>query len=293
MANSFNDRLLASILRAKSHLCVGLDPDPRRFTPELREAASRMLREPQVSPPAFDTGIRTTLGHAVAFLTHTCAAAVKVNTAFFESAPTGIETLKHLRHFIGQLDSALVTICDAKRGDIGNSSEKYAEAIFSHLDYDAVTINPLMGTDSVEPFLRDSERGAFLLCLTSNPGASDFLLQNELYKRIAERAVNWNTQNNVGLVVGATRPQYAAEIRSIAPELPFLIPGVGAQGGALAESLDAIDAKNNPRFLVSASRSIMFPQHAPGEHYADAVTAAAQKLRDEINAHIQKQEPTQ
>src|SRR5690606_4662268 len=115
----------------------------------------------------------------------------------------------------------------------------------------------LMGRDAVEPFVSNPARGIFLLCLTSNPGADDFLLKNDLYLRIAEKAVEWNVNGNVGLVVGATRPQYLARIREVAPDLPLLIPGVGAQGGNLKETVDAIGGRDNRRFLINASRAVL------------------------------------
>lgn len=241
-----------------------------------------------VLPPAgehLDEALeRLCVSQAVAQLTHSFAAAFKPNTAFFEGSRTGLAALEGLQNFLGDLPGQLITICDAKRGDIGNTSARYADAVFTRWKYNAITVNPLMGTDSVEPFLRDPTRGVFLLCLTSNPGAADFLLKGELYKRIAEQAVKWNTNQNVGLVVGATRAEHAAAVREIAPELPLLIPGVGAQGGSLAEILGAIGAKSNPRFLINASRSIMAPKLSVDEDYVHAVSGAAQSLRDEINA---------
>ena len=291
--NSFNSRLITAICYTTSHLCVGLDPDLKLITPQARYAAERIVKKAQgtVSLPGIgsqpsDAVARVSLSEAIALLTQPYVAAFKPNTAFFEGSRTGLAALEGLNKFLHNLPGKPITICDAKRGDIGNTSARYAEAIFTQWQYDAVTVNPLMGTDSVEPFLQDPERGVFLLCLTSNPGASDFLLKNELYKRIAEQAVKWNTRGNVGLVVGATRAVHAAAVRAIAPELPLLIPGIGAQGGSLAEILDAIDAKNNPRFLINASRTIMAPEMVDGEDYPDAVSAAAQALRDSINHHL-------
>lgn len=291
MQESFNSRLLTAICYTTSHLCVGLDPDPALRSQPIRDAAARILRESRhagVALPASgaemsDAVQRVCISQAIAILTQPYAAAFKPNAAFFEGSRTGSAALEGVRSLIGKLPGSPITICDAKRGDIGNTSAKYADAVFNRWHYDAITVNPLMGTDSVEPFLRDTSRGAFLLCLTSNPGASDFLLQNDLYKRIAEQAVRWNSNGNVGLVVGATRAEHAAAVRAIAPELPLLIPGIGAQGGSLGEILDAIDARNNPRFLINASRSIMLPSTHREESWPDAVTRAARTLRDEIN----------
>jgi orotidine-5'-phosphate decarboxylase len=214
------------------------------------------------------------------------AAAYKPNTAFLESTPTDWAVVESMPSMISGLAPGLLTICDAKRGDIGNTSRQYSKALLQHMNYDAVTVNPLMGQDSVEPFLQVMGKGAFLLCLTSNPGAENFLLKNDLYKRIAERAMVWGRAGGLGLVVGATRPELAAEVRSIAPDLPLLIPGVGAQGGDLGATLEAIDARRNPRFLINASRSIMFPGHdcmeeANGD-YGLAVQLTASRLRQTI-----------
>jgi orotidine-5'-phosphate decarboxylase len=292
---SFNHRLVSAICYAASHVCVGLDPDAAKVQSRVFTTAAKIAKNANIPGAIADAGdtasasIRNvSLCQAVATLTREFAAAFKPNAAFFEGERTGLAALEGIRRFLGDASPHAITICDAKRGDIGNTSGKYAEAVFDRWGYDAVTVNPLMGTDAVQPFLRDPSRGAFLLCLTSNPGAADFLLKNELYKRIAEQAVKWNTNSNVGLVVGATRAEHAAAIREIAPDLPLLIPGVGAQGGSLDEILDAIQAKNNPAFLINASRSIMLPPGYEDADWATAVTAAARELRDSINARISR-----
>lgn len=211
------------------------------------------------------------------------AAAFKPNAAFFEALEEDTPLMAEVGRYLDENFPDIISVCDAKRGDIGNTSAQYARAAFDLQRFHCITVNPLMGTDAVEPFLRKPDRGVFLLCLTSNPGADDFLLQNELYLRIAEKAVQWNTSDNVGLVVGATRPEYLARIREIAPNLPLLIPGIGAQGGKLDETLDAITARSNPRFLVNASRSVLYPSGATWETYTEAVAAAASSLNAEIN----------
>lgn len=208
------------------------------------------------------------------------AAAFKPNAAFFEPE---LDDAYALAKAAASCDEHPITILDAKRGDIGNTSGAYARSVFVHGGFDALTVNPMMGHDCVGPFLTDPSRGAFLLCLTSNPGADDFLLKHDLYKRIAEKAVEWNVNDNVGLVVGATRPEYAASVREIAPDLPLLIPGVGSQGGSLEETLDAIGAKYNRRFVINASRAIMFAAAQAGEGKLAAVARAACELRDQIN----------
>jgi len=157
------------------------------------------------------------------------ACAYKVNLAFFEAHGwEGVELLYTIRESIP--DEALL-IADAKRSDIGSSAEQYAASLYDQFEADAATVNPLLGRESVEPFLRYKDKLTFLLVLTSNPGAADFLLPNDLYLRIAEKALSWNSMRNVGFVAGATRPGPLAELRAQAPDVPFLVPGAGAQEG--------------------------------------------------------------
>ena len=292
MAESFNQHLLEVVSRRDSHVCVGLDPDDRKFSEGMRralmQAAAGARLHPAVAIPAEPEGALRVLACGQTVLAagpH--AAAFKPNAAFFEALPNGGDMLRELSHSIRLSCPGTLAICDVKRGDIGNTAQQYAHAVFGAWGYDAATINPLMGEDAVEPFLRDPGHGVFLLCLTSNPGARDFLLRNDLYLRIAERAVEWNRNANVGLVVGATRAEHAAAVRRIAPELPFLVPGVGAQGGSLAEIMDAIDARRNPRFLINASRSIMYQADASDAgDLAERIGSAAVQLRDEIGKEL-------
>ena len=303
---TFNERFLRLVSSKESHLCVGIDPDAVRVQSELALVVQREMEAMQknadlssfvenalslLSSQGDDDGddleMPTRMKEAACRMliraTAPYAAVFKPNVAFFEDELalliTAVDTIEeHAPEHI--------VICDAKRGDIGNTSAQYAEIFLERFEFDAITVNPLMGHDSVEPFLRNPERGAFLLCLTSNPGASDFLLQNDLYKRIAEKAMKWNVNGNVGLVVGATRAEHAAAVREIAPDLPLLIPGVGAQGGSLPEILDAVDAKNNRAFVINASRALMFPGTDDPEEYEGAVASEAEKLRDEIRRVI-------
>lgn len=284
---AFNARLERLCSASQSHLCVGLDPDAKHLTPAYLEWISSCLTLPIKGGLTDSNAVLRQLVSIVISATDKYAAAFKPNAAFFEAMPENHDgTLKDISELLLKRDPLTIRLCDAKRGDIGNTSAKYAEAVFTNDSYDCITVNPLMGWDSVEPFVRDPQKGVFLLCLTSNPGADDFLVPNELYLRIAEKAMEWNTHDNIGLVVGATRPDRAATIRKVAPDLPFLIPGIGAQGGSLKETLDAIDAKTNKRFLINASRSIMFPAISPERMYTEAVEAAARTLRDEINSFL-------
>jgi orotidine-5'-phosphate decarboxylase len=268
----FNERLEQVCISRKSNLCVGLDPDCERVL--------ALVAHPSLENSDLCISTMFTAASAAAM---SCAA-FKPNAAFFEALETHEPLTAKIGEYLTQLYPDILAICDAKRGDIGNTSAQYAKAVFEKQHFDAVTVNPLMGSDAVEPFLRNSAKGVFLLCLTSNPGADDFLLQNELFLRIAEKAVKWNNHGNVGLVVGATRPEYLARIREIAPDLPLLIPGVGAQGGRLDETLDAINGRQNRRFLINASRAVLYPADATWENYAEKVGAAARHLRDEINS---------
>lgn len=267
---AFNPWLEHTCRTRKSNLCVGLDPDLSRM---------ESLGAPEGSPAT--VALRTMMAAASAAAGF--AAAFKPNAAFFEAIEDAEPLMAKMGLYLKQNFPDTIAVADSKRGDIGNTSARYADAAFKNQKFDCITVNPLMGTDAVEPFTRDPARGVFLLCLTSNPGAEDFLLKNELYLRIAEKAVHWNTNANVGLVVGATRPEYLHRVREVAPDLPLLIPGVGAQGGNLAETLDAINARDNRRFLINASRTILYPADATWPNYAARVAAAARDLRDEIN----------
>lgn len=271
---TFNEWLDRVCRQRKTQLCVGLDPDAERIRAIKGHPAA----------PSHELCVRAMFTAASASAAY--AAAFKPNAAFFEALERNEPLMRRVGHYLAENFAGVIGLCDAKRGDIGNTSDRYAEAVFEHQKFDAVTVNPLMGTDAVEPFLRDKTRGVFLLCLTSNPGADDFLLRDELYLRIAEKATQWNTNGNVGLVVGATRPEYLQRVREVAPELSLLIPGVGAQGGKLKETLDAIGAQSNRRFLINASRSVLYPQGATWETYARLMGEAARQLRDEINAEL-------
>jgi orotidine-5'-phosphate decarboxylase len=183
-------------------------------------------------------------------------------------------------------------ILDAKRGDIGNTSRMYAVEAFDVLGADAVTVNPYMGADSLSPFLERSDRGVMILCRTSNPGAGavqDLLVSAgdgplPLYHVIARLvAREWNTNGNCGLVVGATKPAEVAEVRSLAPGLPILLPGIGAQGGDLSGSVIAGLDEAGAGLLVSVSRAVLYADS--GERYAEAAAASARRFRDEINSH--------
>ena len=260
--------IFAEILaRAQQHsgglLCVGLDPDPDKYPADLAGPA-----------PLLEFGRR------IVDATYDIAAAYKPQVAFYSALGAEQELAATIAYIRAKAPHALI-ILDAKRGDIGNTATAYAREAFERYGAHAVTVNPYMGEDAVQPFLARPDRGAILLCRTSNPGAQDFQDLNvdglPLYRRVAERAAAWNTRGNVMLVVGATYPAEMAELRRAHPELTFLVPGIGAQGGDLEAILQAGLNAAGTGLLISASRSIIY---AGGP---DAVRSAAQELYAAIN----------
>ena len=246
-------------------LCVGLDPDPDKLPKDLASA----------SDPLFEFGRR------VVDATHEVTAAYKPQIAFYSALGAESALVATIAYIRAKAPQALV-ILDAKRGDIGNTATAYAREAFERYNADAVTINPYMGEDAVRPFLARPDRGAILLCRTSNPGAKDFQDLDvgglPLYRRIAERAASaWNSHGNLMLVVGATYPREMAELRRAHPELTFLVPGIGAQGGDLEAILAAGLNDAGAGLLISASRSIIY---AGGP---EAIRAAARELYTQIN----------
>ncbi|NIR47006.1 orotidine-5'-phosphate decarboxylase [candidate division KSB1 bacterium] len=266
---NFTQRLSQIIREQDSLLCIGLDPDIRRIPAKMANSADPLYN-------FCSEIIERTL--------HT-AAAYKLNLAFFESE--GSKGWAALEKLIQIIPDTVLTIADAKRGDIGTSSEMYARAILDKLNFDAVTVNPYMGKDSVEPFLRQSDKGAFVLCLTSNPGNRDFQYFRDgdgaktLHSHVAKTVLGWNQNENCGLVVGATQPEELQSIRKAAPELPFLIPGVGTQGGDLkAAVLNGTDASGGLA-LFNVSRGIIYKSSE--RDFAEAAKREAETLRDQIN----------
>lgn len=259
----FFQRLDAAIARSGSRLCIGLDPDPARMP--LPDAA------------AF-------LGEIIA-ATHDIACCYKPNLAFFEAM--GDEGFAALHATLRAMPSGTLVIGDAKRGDIGNTAEAYARAMFDRWGFDCVTVNPYGGGDSIAPFTAYTEKGVFVWCRGSNPGAADFqeMLVHDghgeprpLYEVVALRARAWNANGNVGLVAGATVPAQIARLRTLCPELPFLLPGVGAQGGAIEEAVR--DARGGG-YIINASRGVLYAGSGPD--FAAAARAEAIRLRDAIN----------
>jgi orotidine-5'-phosphate decarboxylase len=267
---TFFERLAASVEQTGSRLCVGLDPHLGRLPTAELAAFNRVIIE----------------------ATHDLACCYKPNIAFYEAR--GAAGMQALRETLAAIPSGTPVILDAKRGDIGSTAEAYAQALFDDLGAAAITINPYLGGDAVEPFLRRAERGVFIVCRTSNSGAGDLqdlpvtLPSGEtlpLYLAVAERVRGWNSKGNAALVAGATYPRELAELRARFPELPMLVPGVGAQSGSLEEAARAADNGNLAGFVISASRAIT-EAAAPGEDAALAARAVALRLRDAINAAL-------
>jgi len=215
--------------------------------------------------------------------------AYKPNLAFYEAL--GIEGLRALEKTIAYIPKSIPIIGDAKRGDVGSTARAYARALFDTFGFDAATVNPYLGYDSIEPFIEYKEKGVFILCRTSNVGSVHFqaLLLSEtgvpLFEVVAHRAREWNTYGNIGLVVGATYPEELRRVRQLCPDIPLLIPGIGAQGGDLANAVRyGVDAQGQ-KAIISSSRQIIYA--SKGKDFAMAARAAALKLRDEINLYLE------
>ena len=271
---NFVEKLLHASRTQNSLLCVGLDPEPSRFPPRFRGEDKEIL----------------TVHFCKAMIEATApyACAYKPNIAFFEVlGPNGMHVLQEV---IRAVPSNLPVILDAKRGDIGNTAHAYAETLFDIYQSDAVTVNPYLGHDSLTPFLDYKDKGIFVLCRTSNPGARDLQDvrvktseggERPLYEVVAQHVQSWNDAGNCGLVVGATYPQELRDIRALCPDMPILIPGVGTQGGDLEASVRAgVDAQGE-RALISVSRSILYASSE--SDYATAAATQARTIRDQIN----------
>ena len=275
---NFRDMLSAAERENASLLCVGLDPDPARFPTGLRGDASRI----------YD------FCAAIVDATADLVIAFKPQIAYF-AAHRAEEQLERLMAHMRRAAPRVPVILDAKRGDIGSTAEQYAIEAFERYGADAVTLSPFMGFDSVQPYLKYHGKGAFLLCRTSNPGGDD--LQNQrlssvpgeplLYEHVARLAQGpWNLNGQLGLVVGATYPAEIERVRLVAPTLPLLIPGVGAQGGDAVATVRAgwreRDGETMAPIVVNSSRAILYA--SSGADYMQAARREAQKTRDQLQA---------
>jgi orotidine-5'-phosphate decarboxylase len=270
---NFAERLAHAQTTSGSLVCVGLDPDTAKLPKDLVGSAAQFAGAEPVY--AFNRRIIDA--------TADIAAAYKPQIAFYGALGAEEQLVASIKYIRERAPAALV-ILDAKRSDIDNTAEAYAREAFDRYDADAVTVNPYMGEDSVRPFLARPDRGAIILCRTSNPGARDFqdLLVDglPLYRRVAERAAgHWNELRNVMLVVGSTYPRDMADLRRAHPEMSFLVPGIGAQGGDLEATLAAGLDSRGAGLLISSSRNIIYA----GGGTAGAIRAAAAELRTNIN----------
>jgi orotidine-5'-phosphate decarboxylase len=262
--------LVEQIKQKKSYLCVGLDTDPAKIPPHLLNDEDPIF--------AFNKAIiDATLPYCVAY---------KINTAFYEAQ--GLKGWAALEKTVNYIPSTHFKIADAKRGDIGNTSTQYAIAFLKQLPFDAITIAPYMGEDSVKPFLQFEGKWAIVLGLTSNPGAHDFELKSleggeRLYEKVIRTVATWGTSENLMFVVGATRADEFINLRSIAPDHFFLVPGVGAQGGSLSEiSQKAMNKEVG--LLVNSSRDIIFASSK--EDFASAAAVKAKAYAEEMATFI-------
>jgi len=269
---NFIDKLLGASRNNRSLLCVGLDPDPKLMPPKL--SVFEFNRE-------------------IIEATSDLVCAYKPNLAFYEVL--GIEGLRALGKTLAHVPKGIPVIGDAKRGDIASSSEAYARALFETFGFDAATVNPYLGHDSIAPVVAHADKGVFILCKTSNAGSADFQEiacvestspsnTRPLFEMVALKAREWNTRGNIGLVVGATYPEQLRRVRELCPDLPLLIPGIGAQGGDLASVVRyGVDARGE-KAIISCSRQILYASQ--GKDFAQAARREALKLRDQINEQL-------
>jgi orotidine-5'-phosphate decarboxylase len=276
---TFTDQLRAAEARHRSMLCVGLDPEPAKFPGDWKGDAARI----------FD------FCAAIVDATKDLVSAYKPQVAYF-AAQRAEDQLERLCAHIRAVAPGVPLILDAKRGDIGATAEQYAREAFERYRADAVTLSPFMGWDSVEPFLRHEGKGVFLLCRTSNPGGDDLQAQvleggERVFERVARLAAGpWNRNGQVGLVVGATYPAEVARVRELAPTLPRLIPGVGAQGGDAAATVRAgwrgqVQAggagwHSSGPIVVNSSRAVLYA--SAGADFAEAARRVAQATRAQL-----------
>jgi len=264
----FEEKLFQAAQRNASLVCLGLDPDPDLM--------------PQIGLLEFNK--------AIIDATSDIVCAYKPNLAFYEAL--GLDGLSALQKTVEYIPGDIPVIGDAKRGDVSNTSRAYAKSLFEIFGFDAATVNPYLGYDSLEPFISYKDKGVFILCRTSNAGALDFQdlscwtgeAHNErktLFKTVAQKANEWNKHGNVGLVVGATYPQELKELRSLCPEMVLLIPGIGVQGGDLASAVRYGVNEDGEKAIFSSSRQILYA--SKGDDFALAGRLAADELRRQIN----------
>ena len=262
-------QLVEQIREKRSYLCVGLDTDSTKIPQYL-------LAEPD---PVF------AFNKAIIDATKDLCVSYKINTAFYEALGVkGWQTMEKTVHYIG---NEHFKIADAKRGDIGNTSDQYAKAFFEAMPFDAITVAPYMGEDSVKPFLQYEGKWAIVLGLTSNKGANDFELQQAgdglLYEKVLQTVSGWGTPENLMFVVGATQADSFINIRKLTPHHFYLVPGVGAQGGSLKE-ISSKAMNRDCGILVNASRAIIYA--SGGEDFAEQAREVAKEYQEEMSGYL-------
>jgi orotidine-5'-phosphate decarboxylase len=265
-------QLFNNIIQKRSFLCVGLDTEFEKIPSFLKKEID----------PVFEFNKR------IIDATHEYVVAYKPNIAFYESAGSaGWISLESTVKYIKKKHPGIFVIADAKRGDIGNTSKMYAKAFLENLPFDAVTVAPYMGEDSITPFLSYDEKWVVLLALTSNKGADDFQYHNEdgikLFERVLTVSQKWGTTDNLMYVVGATRAEMIKDIRKIVPDHFLLVPGVGAQGGSLAE-VAKYGLNNKCGLLVNSSRGIIFADST--ENFAKVAGEKAKEIQQEMEGYL-------
>jgi orotidine-5'-phosphate decarboxylase len=273
-SNTFNQQLQSAWASQGSMLCVGFDPDPKRLPPALQGKPEGILE----------------FCREIADATADLVCAFKPQFAYFASQRAEAQLEKLIRHLKDNYPHIPV-ILDSKRGDIGSTADHYALEAFERYGADAITVNPYMGFDTIEPYLKHHGKGVIVLCRTSNPGGSDLQFLNvspngePLYLHVAKlAATQWNASGQIGLVVGATFPEEIAKVRAIVGEMPLLIPGIGAQGGDIEATVKAgsIPGKPGAGMIINSSRAILYA--SSGDDFAQAARQAAQSTRDALSA---------
>lgn len=267
---TFHQKLNAVIQKNNSLVCVGLDSDVKKL-------------------PAAVNGDQFIFNKAIIDATHDLVCAYKPNSAFYEGAGSlGFEQLKKTCDYIRQTFPEVVIILDAKRADIGNTNEGYLQYAFDYLGADAITLHPYLGSEALKPFLARVDKGAIILCRTSNPGAAEFqdvLVDGKpLYQRVAENvSQKWNTNGNCLLVVGATYPQELAAVRKITGNMTFLVPGIGAQGGDLEKTMKNGLNSQKAGMIINSARGIIYASSGPD--FAERARAETETLKTQINSY--------
>lgn len=264
--STFQEKLTSASQKNNSLLCVGLDPDPALM-------------------PVEDV---VEFNRAIIDATADLVCCYKPNLAFYEAL--GIPGLEALQRTLEHIPGDIPVIGDAKRGDIGSTAQAYARAMFQQWGFDAVTVNPYLGRDALEPFLEYPDKGVLVLCHTSNPGAADFQElflgknseQRPLYEQVALKAQEWDSRGNIGLVMGATYPEQMQTVRQLCPDMVILAPGVGAQGGDLENTVKYGVNASAEGLIINSSRGVIFASKDKND-YASEARRVAQELRQSIN----------